>query len=476
MDKITRIEEIQKELKEVKGKDIARYEKATEKLSGLLKKYPDIKEDKSLQFMIVYSYLHIGDKIDEEITPAFREYDGPYKILSSKLKRDPKSIMSYLFLSLDNLVMKSERSHNVYVLMKKAPRPVKVTNKDTGQKEDRKVMNVTLWVDDMKAMATLGVWDTQIPMYDGISEDKTYKMQLNFNGQNFFPPKDPMAKEFQFTPDYAEMLKFITENYTEMREPYSALENAEAGKSFYIIGRVLKEAGFKWNPTNRRWETTDEKAVEKLIQILHNMYEENQIPPEKRYDIITSSVREEIERRKEKMQETLQKSLSSTSNIEVPSPSGLKYLPFQKAGIDFINQQKNVLVADEMGLGKTIQAIGYINLSDVKSVLVICPASLKINWKQELEKWLVRPFKVDILNGDGIADITITNYESVKKYFSELTSRNWDLLVLDESHYIKNYKAQRTKYITGFYQDKNNKVWIKGLKDYATQRFMYPIA
>lgn len=243
MDKITRIEEIQKELKEVKGKDIARYEKATEKLSGLLKKYPDIKEDKSLQFMIVYSYLHIGDKIDEEITPAFREYDGPYKILSSKLKRDPKSIMSYLFLSLDNLVMKSERSHNVYVLMKKAPRPVKVTNKDTGQKEDRKVMNVTLWVDDMKAMATLGVWDTQIPMYDGISEDKTYKMQLNFNGQNFFPPKDPMAKEFQFTPDYAEMLKFITENYTEMREPYSALENAEAGKSFYIIGRVLKEAG-----------------------------------------------------------------------------------------------------------------------------------------------------------------------------------------------------------------------------------------
>lgn len=243
--------------------------------------------------------------------------------------------------------------------------------------------------------------------------------------------------------------------------------------SEYSEKEIIKGAGFKWNPTNRRWETTDEKAVEKLIQILHNMYEENQIPPEKRYDIITSSVREEIERRKEKMQETLQKSLSSTSNIEVPSPTGLKYLPFQKAGIDFINQQKNVLVADEMGLGKTIQAIGYINLnSDVKTVLVICPASLKINWKQELEKWLVRPFKIDILNGEGIADITITNYESVKKYFDILKSQTWDLLILDESHYIKNYKAQRTKYITGFYGKGEQKEWIKGVKDYAKQKIL----
>ncbi len=243
MDKTTRVEEIQKDLKEFKAKRPAEFEKATEKLSGLLKKYPDIKEDKTLQYMIVYSYLRVGDKIDEEITPAFREYDGPYKILSSNLKMDPKSIMSYLFLSLDNLVLKSERSHNVYVLTKKEPRPVKVTNKTTQQKEDRKVMNLTLWVDDMKAMTTLAVWDNQIPMYDGISENKTYKMQLNYNGQNFFPPNDPMAKEFQFVPDYAEMLKFITENYSEMREPYSSLENADAGKSFYLIGKVLKEAG-----------------------------------------------------------------------------------------------------------------------------------------------------------------------------------------------------------------------------------------
>ena len=243
--------------------------------------------------------------------------------------------------------------------------------------------------------------------------------------------------------------------------------------SEYSEKEMIKGSGFKWNPTKYRWETTDYKAVETLIQKLHDLYEEYQIPPERRFDIITASVREEIDRRKERIQDTLQKSMSSTSNIEVPSPTGLHYLPFQKAGIEFINQQKNVLVADEMGLGKTIQAIGYINLNpEIKTVLVICPASLKLNWKSELQKWLTRSFSVDVLNGHGLTDITITNYESVKSNFDLLRSRVWDLLILDESHYIKNYKAQRTKYITGFYGNGEQKEWIKGVKDYAKQKIL----
>ena len=235
--------------------------------------------------------------------------------------------------------------------------------------------------------------------------------------------------------------------------------------SEYSEKDTIKSCGFRWNPNLKRWETTDIKVVEKLIKVLSNEPELHSISPE---------VKEIIKEKKEKMQSVLQKSMSATSDISIPSPSGLEYLPFQKAGIDFIDNQKNVLVADEMGLGKTIQAIGYINLNkDIKTVLIICPASLKLNWKQELQKWLIRPYNIEVLNGHGITDITITNYESVKKYFSELTSQKWDLLVLDESHYIKNYKAQRTQYITGFYEDKKNKTgWINGLKDYAIQKIL----
>ena len=235
---------------------------------------------------------------------------------------------------------------------------------------------------------------------------------------------------------------------------------------FFVAGNTyenkdaIKSCGFKWNPQDKKWVTTDLKVISKFVQSGLQV-------------VVTTEAKNQIQLKEEKNKEIVEKSSAVDSQINIPAPAGLQYMPFQKAGIDFVNTQKNVLIADEMGLGKTIQAIGYINLNEnIKTVLVICPASLKMNWKQELEKWLVRPFNIVILNGK-LADITITNYESVKKYFDLLRSRTWDLLILDESHYIKNYKAQRTKYITGFTKtiDKK-KVFVNGIKDYTRQKIL----
>ena len=63
-----------------------------------------------------------------------------------------------------------------------------------------------------------------------------------------------------------------------------------------------------------------------------------------------------------------------------PVPNGLGYLGFQEEGIDWLVQHPSTLLADEMGVGKTIQSIGLINALDLKSVLIVCPASLKLNW------------------------------------------------------------------------------------------------
>ena len=246
------------------------------------------------------------------------------------------------------------------------------------------------------------------------------------------------------------------------------VEYEEKGNVFFIISKydekdIIKQNGFRWNPTIRRWETTDTKKVESLISILD---------PNK--DSVSEKVKMGLKNIKEKKQEILEKSMSANSDIDVPVPDGLHYLPFQKAGIEFISKQKNVLIADEMGLGKTIQAIGYINSNpSIKTVLIVCPASLKINWENELEKWLVKSYEVSILKNEKLTDIVITNYESVKKYFSLLTSQIWDLLILDESHYIKNYKAQRTKFITGYFKNNGDKKsWIKGLKDFSNQKIL----
>lgn len=146
-------------------------------------------------------------------------------------------------------------------------------------------------------------------------------------------------------------------------------------------------------------------------------------------------------------------SRATDAAIEIPAPAGLAYLPYQKAGIAYLMGKTSTLVGDEMGLGKTIQAIGLINADpSIRRVLVICPASLKLNWFRELQKWLVEPRTIAILQrGQSIpqADIAIVNYDIIGKLRAIIDSVDWDLMICDESHYLKNPKAARTKQVLG---------------------------
>lgn len=139
-------------------------------------------------------------------------------------------------------------------------------------------------------------------------------------------------------------------------------------------------------------------------------------------------------------------SRASTSSITVPSPPGMVYMPFQLAGINFQRAKKNTLFADEMGLGKTIQIIGSFN--DIldhqnESLLVICPAYLKLNWKKELERWLVRPMPIHIINAQtkskptkfpALPDggVVIINYDILDRYIDDINRRRFNMVALDE--------------------------------------------
>ena len=97
----------------------------------------------------------------------------------------------------------------------------------------------------------------------------------------------------------------------------------------------------------------------------------------------------------------------------------MSYLGYQLAGVAYAHQRSDTLIADEMGLGKTIQALGVINLDKtIANVLVVCPASLKLNWQREARKWLVRPIKVSIprMANFSPGGMVIINYEQVKKF------------------------------------------------------------
>jgi len=110
-----------------------------------------------------------------------------------------------------------------------------------------------------------------------------------------------------------------------------------------------------------------------------------------------------------------------------------QYTQYQKEGIHFALTHNNCLIADEMGLGKTIQAIGVINEDkSLKTVIIVCPSSLQLNWWNEIDEWLTR---------DPKPQISVISYENLNK-IPKISS---DLLIIDEAHFIKNAKSLRTK-------------------------------
>jgi len=146
--------------------------------------------------------------------------------------------------------------------------------------------------------------------------------------------------------------------------------------------------------------------------------------------------------------QAVESSKSNESTLEVLGLGG-ELRPFQRAGGAYAGKAKRCFIADEMGLGKTVEALATLQAEQAFPALVVCPASLKLNWKREAEKWL--PGKtVKVLNGkngngDYEADVLVINYDVLSKHTEVLKARGLKAVVLDESHYCKNYKAKRTE-------------------------------
>ncbi len=146
----------------------------------------------------------------------------------------------------------------------------------------------------------------------------------------------------------------------------------------------------------------------------------------------------------------------------VPELSGFNgtLRSYQLFGCKYILHQKYVLLGDEMGLGKTIQAIAAMtHITGTEQnchFLVVCPASVIVNWAREIKKF--SSIETHILHGHGLTEAfsrwqesggaAITNYESIGKIVDDIDNHmKLSMLVIDEAHYIKNPDAKRTMYI-----------------------------
>jgi SWI/SNF-related matrix-associated actin-dependent regulator of chromatin subfamily A-like protein 1 len=154
---------------------------------------------------------------------------------------------------------------------------------------------------------------------------------------------------------------------------------------------------------------------------------------------------------------------------------GLELFPFQEEGIRFALEHEGTLIADEMGLGKSVQAIGVINEDigpghvrsfvcrrshgsllwkspTLRKIIIVCPASMRIPWRRELEQRLNRPLSIAVVGVDvGFIqtlfgkDVLIINWDRLSRFTKELSAFAYDLCVLDECHYTKSLEAQRTR-------------------------------
>jgi len=142
-------------------------------------------------------------------------------------------------------------------------------------------------------------------------------------------------------------------------------------------------------------------------------------------------------------------------------------LEHQKEAIQKLVENKKFILADDMGLGKTTSTIIAALESGSKKVLIICPATLKINWKREIENYSDKTIYIaEGKNFSTDADFVITNYDIIKNFHdpkkkdeSQVLTANFDLVIVDEAHYIKNATAQRTKLINDIVK-KTERLWL----------------
>ena len=213
----------------------------------------------------------------------------------------------------------------------------------------------------------------------------------------------------------------------------------------------LSRAGFVFNKLLKRWVTADD-AVAKTF-----------------YDVTVGDARTRLDNIERVKIELVEASFAEDYDGDLLCPDGRKYLPFQKAGIAFALDKKDVLIADQPGLGKTIQGLGIINnTTNARNVLIVVPASLKINWFKEATRWLrhglsigiARPKSKTMIDEEGTkksvreyfwptTDVIICNYEALGNYRDQIDNTEWDILICDESHVLKNAKSAKCIQVFG---------------------------
>ena len=145
-------------------------------------------------------------------------------------------------------------------------------------------------------------------------------------------------------------------------------------------------------------------------------------------------------------------------------------MPFQKEGVRYgIEHEGRVLLADEMGLGKTLQALCIANYYALEwPLLIICPSSLRMAWKEAILTWLPDIKSYDVTVAFSTKDcyldnrVNILSYNIAVRVKDKLSSSKFDVVIADESHFLKNFKTARARAVLPLLKSSRRAILLTG--------------
>ena len=247
-----------------------------------------------------------------------------------------------------------------------------------------------------------------------------------------------------------------------------------------VMGEVKRCQGRKYDPNSKTWSISITEAVP-LVERLRK-YEDNEWCGKLADEIQKiPDIHTYMEERAKRVAISGAASLSSDDVVQKMQdelaevfPEGYGLYPFQYVGVQFAQLAGGrCLIGDDMGIGKTIQAIAHIGLNQDKlPALIVVPASVKYNWLKECETWLPDMTTVVLEGRKGglperafnpyMADIVVCNYDIMSYRKDELIDYGFNIVVCDESHYLKNSKAKRTQATLSVAQESESVICLSG--------------
>ena len=161
-------------------------------------------------------------------------------------------------------------------------------------------------------------------------------------------------------------------------------------------------------------------------------------------------------------------------------PPGKELWDYQKATLDYLLSRGGGINGDQPGLGKTPTSIAYANEREFQRILVIVPASVRLQWGDRIREWSTIPrchVSVMLKVKDGIhptAHYQVISYDAARNpaIIRAISKYKWQLLICDEAHKMKNIDALTTRAILGNsrgeYQHGDEK--MKAIAHYCEER------